>query len=297
MLIPYLGEILSVTAAGVWATAVILFKKSGETVHPIALNTFKNLLAIPLMILTLFAFGEPLLRDVAPAEYVVLLLSGILGIGLGDTLFFKSLNRLGAGLSAIVVSMYSPFVIALSIIALDEEMSLWQALGAAMTVAAVLTATVERTHHHLSRADIIWGVIWGVAATIGMAGGIVLVKPMLNAGAPILWVSVVRLFGGQIILLLFLGMHQERKIIMASLWARRGMVFTLIGSLLGGYISMLCWLGGMKYTQASTASVLNQLSTIFTFIFGALFLKEQINLQRGIGIALAIGGALLVSFG
>ena len=49
----YLGEILSVVAAILWAFAVILFKKSGESVHPIALNLFKNIFAMALFIATI----------------------------------------------------------------------------------------------------------------------------------------------------------------------------------------------------------------------------------------------------
>ncbi|UCC45647.1 MAG: EamA family transporter, partial [Candidatus Zixiibacteriota bacterium] len=53
-LIPYQGETLALTAAIVWAVAVILFKKSGETVHPIGLNLFKDVLAAVLFVPTLW---------------------------------------------------------------------------------------------------------------------------------------------------------------------------------------------------------------------------------------------------
>jgi drug/metabolite transporter (DMT)-like permease len=60
---------------------------------------------------------------------------------------------------------------------------------------------------------------------------------------------------------------------------------------------MFVWLAGMKYTQASIASALNQTSTIFIFIFAAIFLKESINLKRTIGIILAFIGSFLVLSG
>ena len=97
---PYLGQSLALMTAIVWACAVILFKKSGETVHPIALNLFKNILALVLFLPTLWIFGETLFRPAPAGEYLLLMFSGILGIGVGDTLFFKSLNRVGAGSSS-----------------------------------------------------------------------------------------------------------------------------------------------------------------------------------------------------
>jgi drug/metabolite transporter (DMT)-like permease len=59
---------------------------------------------------------------------------------------------------------------------------------------------------------------------------------------------------------------------------------------------MATWVGGMKYTQASIASALNQTSTIFIFIFAGIILKEPLNLKRTIAIAMAFIGMLLVSF-
>ena len=55
--------------------------------------------------------------------------------------------------------------------------------------------------------------------------------------------------------------------------------------------------GGMKFTQASVASALNQTSTIFIFIFAGLFLKDPVTFKRAIGIFLAFLGSFLVSFG
>ena len=62
--IPYIGEILSLLTAVFWAVAVILFKKSGETVHPLGLNLFKNALGFLLILITLGVFKEALFHPV-----------------------------------------------------------------------------------------------------------------------------------------------------------------------------------------------------------------------------------------
>ena len=121
---PYLGETFALLAALVWAFAVILFKKSGETVHPLALNLFKNALAAGLFLPTMAIFGETLARQAPASDYLLLLLSGALGIGIGDAMFFKSLNCIGAGLWSIVSCLYSPFIISLSMIWLGERLVL-----------------------------------------------------------------------------------------------------------------------------------------------------------------------------
>ena len=78
-----------------------------------------------------------MLRDVPAYDYWMLLVSGALGIGISDTFFFMSLNRLGAALSAIVDCLYSPFIIGLSVLWLGESLSVIQILGVVMIVSAV----------------------------------------------------------------------------------------------------------------------------------------------------------------
>ncbi len=52
----------------------------------------------------------------------------------------------------------------------------------------------------------------------------------------------------------------------------------------------------MKYTTASQAAILNQMSTIYIFILAALFLKETITGPKTLAIALALTGAGLTIF-
>ena len=292
----HLGEALALLTAVVWAVAIILFKRSGEAVHPLGLNFFKNSLATILLIPTMMIAGETIFR-VAPAwEYGLLLLSGAFGIGLGDTLFLKSLNNLGAGLSAIVICLYSPVIIVLSLIFLGESLSFWQVVGALVIVSAVLSASLERTSKDLDRSMIIKGIAYGAAAQLVNGIAIVMIKPLLDR-SPLLWVTEVRLIGGVVVLAMVLAVHSRRRSIMASVVSRARWGYTLSGSFTGAYLAMMLWLGGMKLTQASTASALNQTSNVFIFIFAWLILKEPISRIRVIGIVAAVGGAFLVTFG
>lgn len=293
--IPYLGESFALATAIVWAIAVILFKKSGESVHPMGLNLFKNLLAVILFLPTLW-FYEGFIMYTAPWEdYLLLLASGALGIGIADTMFFACLNRLGAGLTAIVDCFYAPFIIGLSMLWLGEVLSLIQVVGVVLIISAVLTATYPRQSNSIDRKNLIVGITYGILALALMALGIVMIKPLLNR-SPLLWVTETRLVGGVVILLLMLAFHPTRRKIIKSVYAAGGRTYTVTGSVIGGYAAMLIWLAGMKFTQVSTAAALNQTTNIFIFIFAALFLKEKINFQRSVGIILAVFGALLVTF-
>lgn len=292
----HLGETFSLLAAINWAFAVILFKKSGETVHPIGLNLFKNILSIVLLIPTIYVFGQTLFYPAPSSHYLLFLLSGALGIGLADTLFFKSLNLLGAGLSAVVMCMYSPFIIILSFLYLDEALTLVQFIGVVVILFAVLTATGRENSSDIGKKAVLRGILLGVISMACNAVGVVAIKPVLEI-SPLLWVTEVRLIGGAIVLLLVLALHSSRRTIIRSVFSTKRWGYTVSGSFMGAYLAMIIWLAGMKYTQASIAAALNQTSTIFTFIFAALLLREKVTPLRVLGILFGFSGVLLVTFG
>jgi len=294
--IPYLGECLALLCAIIWALAVIFFRKSGEMIHPLTLNAFKNLLAFGLFLPTMWLFNEKILRLAPTSDYLMLLLSGALGLGIGDTLFLTSLNFLGAGLTGIVGCLYSPFIISLAVIMLGESLSGMQITGALLIISAILISTVKIEKGGITRRKLLIGIGCGALGTAATAFGVVLIKPLLER-SPLLWATEVRLVGGVLALVLFLILYPGRGKIINSLFLTRNWLFPILGSLLGAYLAMVIWLGGMKYTQASVAAVLNQTSTIFVFIFAGIILKEPVTLRRMIGILLAFLGVLLVYFG
>jgi drug/metabolite transporter (DMT)-like permease len=294
--IPHIGEILSLLTAVFWAVAVILFKKSGETVHPIGLNLFKNALGFLLLLVTLGVFKEALLHQVPLVDYMLLMLSGAIGIGIGDTLFFACLNLIGAGLTAIVDCLYSPFIIALSVLFLGERLTFLQIFGAVLVVFAVLTVSLKRGGLDIDRRKLVQGIIFGALAMLSTAVGVVIVKPLLSR-IPFLWATEVRLLGALLSLILIVLFHPGRRKILSSILDKKSRLYVISGSFFGAYMAMLFWLGGMKFTQASIASALNQTNSIFIVILAAVWLKEPLNARRIFGIIIAFLGVILVSFG
>src|SRR5690349_25171536 len=133
-----LGEFYSLACALVWAIAVVLFKKSGESLAPVPLNLFKNVVGLVLMLVTVLAFTGAAWPGIPPAAVAVALLSGFLGIGLGDTLYFRALNEIGASRMAVAQTLYSPFVIVLSSLYLAERLGALQMAGVALVIGGIL---------------------------------------------------------------------------------------------------------------------------------------------------------------
>ena len=53
---------MSLLSAVFWALAVVMMKRVGEKIHPIAINLFKNATGVILISMTLYIIGEPLIN-------------------------------------------------------------------------------------------------------------------------------------------------------------------------------------------------------------------------------------------
>jgi len=290
------GKFFALGSALIWAVAVILFRISGRTVHPLGLNFVKSLVSCVLLVPTIWLLNQPLLPSLPFKSYGWLLLSGIIGIALSDTLLFESLNRLGASLSAIVSCSYSPFVIILASIFLFESMTLWQLIGVAFIILAVVMISHKNGINTLSPKKLVTGVILGLLAMLAMAVSIVLMKPVL-AHSSVLWATMVRTLGGGVVLFLVIQIHPKRRNITRSILSPQNRKPMLSGSFLGGYAALLAWMAGMKYTFVSVASVLNQMNSVFIFVLGVLILKEPATPKKVLALGIAFCGVILVLLG
>lgn len=291
---PHLGEILSVLAAVVWAFSVVLFRLSGKAMGPLALNFFKNIVASVLLLATFPIVGQDILRDAPLLDYVLLAVSGVLGITVADTLFFKSLNIVGAGLSQVVSLAYSPFVILFTFAFLGERLSVGDVTGAAMILAGILLTTGHTPPAGITRRDLRSGIALATLSVALMALGIAIAKPALNR-SPVLWATSVRLYAGVLALIVVTLVSPRRRYVWSTLVPSSAWKFSLPGAILGAYVAMIVWIAGMKFTQASTAAILNQSSAVFVLPIAALVLKEPVTRRKLGAVALAIAGVTLVA--
>lgn len=287
------GSFYSVATAAAWAVAVILFKRSGESIDPIALNVLKGVVALSLMVVTFLAIDELPVR--APAvELWTLAVSGAVGIGFADTLFFVSLNILGASRQAIIDCAYAPAIVVIAYLLLGERLAWVDGVGAILIVGAMLLVVARRSYGDLTASRMWLGLGAGVLAVVSMGLSIVWVKPLL-ASYDVLFATMVRLAGGLAALLPVVLFHpRSRRQAVAAFRPQRAWRYAVPGAIMGNYVALLFWIAGFKYAPASIAAILNQTATVFTVVLAAIFLAEPIDRRRAVAVALGVTGSVLV---
>jgi drug/metabolite transporter (DMT)-like permease len=289
------GEFFSLAAAVIWGCAVIFLTKSGETISPFDLNVFRVAVSTPLLAVTVLAAGQSLLLRVPAADYLVLFASGIIGIAISDTLFHQSLNRIGAGIAAIVDSLYSPFVVLAAFLMLGERLGVRHFAGMALVLTGVLVAARHDPPKGATARQMAVGVACGVLAMATVAFGIVLAKPVLNR-SPVLWATTMRQVGALAVMLPAAALSSRRRQSFSIFRATRRWKYSLPATLLGSYLALICWVAGMKYTQAGIAAILNQTSTIYVLLLATIFLKEPLTRKKVAASAVAIAGIVLITY-
>ncbi len=287
------GEFFALSSALTWALAVILLRRSGETLPPFELNLFKTFFGIVLMIPTILLVDGLKLPEYTLIELSLVFASGVLGIAVADTWYLKALNMMGASRTGIVSSLFSPFVILLSATFLGERLVPWQWLGLALVLSGVLLVTWRRHQSIVDASDVKKGVMYGVGAVFMMAVGIVIVKEILETGS-FLWTVQLRQVGGIAGMLTLLLVPARRKSVRNNFSKPQPWGTVMFASFMGAYFALILWLAGYKLIDASVASVLNETNVAFIVLLAWLMLGEQINRRKLAGLGLTLGGVTIM---
>ena len=302
------GEFFALASPLCWALAIVLFRRSGETMPPFELNLLKNSVALFCMVLTLLGVlllgamdsglneavpAGPFLPEFSGWDWFIILGSGALGMAAADTLYLRTLNLVGAGRAGIIGSLLSPFVIVMSAVYLAERLTSWQWAGFALVMTGILVVAIKRYQTEVSAELLRKGLFIGIAAVAMMALGIVMVKPVLEQG-PFLWVVTLRLFGGVAAMVLLVAVRHQWRNLLAVYRKPHPWKLTLVACLLSGYVGSLLWLAGYKLIPASEASIYNEAQGGFMVLLAWLILKEPITSRKILGIILTVAGVMVM---
>lgn len=290
-----IGEAMALGSAATWAVGVILARQLGAHLPPLALNLLKNGLVLAVLAPVALVVHAGTWPSLPTTELAIVVASGVIGIALADTLYFRALNELGAGRMGVIGNLYSPLVLLLGFVFLDERLGAGQWVGFALVGLGVLLVSRPpgewKTHpQHTTR-----GVVLGLLAIALMAVAIVMVKRTLET-QPLLWVTLLRLAGavaGLLVLTTLPTMRARMRFVAADVpWHR-----LVLAALIGQGLSMVLWLGGYKFTSASVAAILNESASVFLVVLAALWLREPLGKRAFLGVVLTFSGIACMLLG
>lgn len=288
-----LGDLMALGCAAAWALAVIAFRGL-RAVDSTALNLFKNVLAVALLLLTMVALGLSFQSDRPSADWGALVLSGVLGLAVADTLFLSGLRRVDASVAGISECIYSPSVLLLAGWVLGEPMTPSLLGGAALVVLGLVIVAWPPGSSGPSSVDRVdrLGLLLCLSGVMTTAVAVILAKPALEQ-SHLVEATTVRLLAGAAALFLAELLRGRGRQALGLFTPQPAWRLAVPGAVLGTYVAMILWLGGMKYGTASRAALLNQSGAVFVLLFSRLS-GEVVSWRRVAGALVAMTGVLAV---
>jgi len=284
------GEIAALSTAILWAIATVIYGKVGITIPPLLLNAIKGILAIASIGLTIIIWrGDTAALPLIPM--ILLLASGAIGIGLGDTAFFNTLKNLGARRTLLLETLAPPLTAVLAAIFLNEQLTLQSWGGIFLTVAGVAWVITERSPQGaISAQNLKTGVIWGLLAELAQATGAVLSRTaLMNTSVSPLWSSLLRISAGVAIAILLILLQGRQKQFLQIQWTWRVVGLLIVAAFIGTHLAIWLQQTGLKYAPAGVAQTLASTSPLFALPLAALQ-GDRITPRALGGVCLAIAG-------
>ncbi|MBE9128924.1 MULTISPECIES: DMT family transporter [unclassified Coleofasciculus] len=307
------GELAALGAAGLWAVSTVVYGRLGRSYPPVQLNLMKGAIAIALILLTLLITGKPLLSlDITACG--LLLLSGAVGIALGDTAYFAALNCLGARRALLMETLAPPLVAILALIFLGEKLPINAWCGIVLTILGVAWVIAERVPGSTIRQQqLLRGIGFGILAALAQASGAVLSRAALTQAAiSPLWAALLRLSAGVVILFPSTLLYQlavkrwtspassptndkteHQGLHLKALPSRRALTAIFFAAFAGTYLAIWLQQTALKYTAAGIAQTLITTSPLFVLPI-LVALGEVVTIRAVLGVLVAVGGIVLL---
>jgi drug/metabolite transporter (DMT)-like permease len=288
----FIGESAALSAAILWAISSVIYSRLGLKITPLQLNLYKGIIAIALIAITLAIQGTALI-NLSTSTVVLLIISGMIGIGLGDTAYFSALNSLGARRTLLLETSSPPMGALLALIFIGEQLASSSWCGIFLTILGIAWVISERNPvDQISVSS--QGIMWGILAAIAQALGAVISRyALIQSAVSPLESTLIRLIGGTVIVigLLFVPVTKQTK--MQWQLSRRSLGVIAIAAFGSTYLGI--WLQQISLKFAPTGIAQTFLATSPLFILPIVALQgEKISLRAILGVVISLAGIALM---
>ncbi len=305
------GEFAALGGALCWALASIFFADIGIRVRAVNLNLIKGMLASLMMISTL-AVGTMAgvatiswqsFAEIGQITYSLLMLSGIIGIGIGDSVYFACLRRIGPQKGLMLESTAPVMAALLALLLFHEHLPVSGWVGIWLTSAGVIFV-VRWSRAQKEYANSAAGITFGFLAAAAQAAGIVLSRMALAenqieplASSLIRLVSGLFFMGGYICMMHLLAKpataYQSLADAVRSIRQRQLSRKLIIAVFIGTFVALWLQQIAVKHTGAGIAQTLLATCPLFGMLFGVMRGQRQ-SLPVWLGLLLGLSGISLL---
>lgn len=295
----YIGEMAAIATAFLWAITSVAFEDAGKRIGSVNLNLLRLLFGF--VFLSLFMTitrGMPIPLDASPQAWGWLILSGVVGIVIGDLMLFEAFVLIGARISMLIYASVPPITAIIAYLFLGESMSGQQIAGMLITLSGIAIVILDGKKKsatskklHLNRS--LLGILLAFGGAIGQAAGYIIGK--YGMGTYDAFASTqIRLIGAIVAFSVLFTFKGYWKTFLPSFKHIKALKSTIIGAFFGPFIGISLSLFAVQRINPGVASTLIAITPIVLIPYAVLVKKEKIVLKEVIGSFIAIGGLAIM---
>lgn len=290
-----LGELISLGTAFCWTITVVSFEYAGKRVGSLPVNIIRLIVGFFLLGITLWITrGAFIPLDATFYAWKWLIISGFIGLVIGDLFLFQAFVDVGGRISLLIMSAVPPVSAVLAYLFLNETISGIDLVGMTITISAIVFVVLSKKeknipfHPHIKR-----GIIFAIIGAFAQAIGLIFSKTGMgdyNAFASTQIRIIAAIFGFAI----FIFFKREWNNVGKAFFNKKAMYFILLGSLFGPFLGVSSSLAAMQYVEVGVATTIAQLNVILIIPFSIILFKDKVSIREIIGAVVAFLGVVIL---
>lgn len=274
-----------VMASIIWSLHPALIFRFKNYVKPITYTAIRAIAAMVFLLL-IVPFSEVRLSGLKPSTMVIVIVSAILGPGIGDASYAKAIQLIGSSLAVVISYTYIFIAQSIAVVFLGETLSAFTVTGTILAFTGVVIATFRGPTNSFKLHGIGYAVAtsvsWGIATSM-----IKIALKQVDAFA----LTIVRI---AIIALFFLPLGLAIEGVPRRDSAKAIFILAIVTGVLGWGIGMYLFIYSISAIGVSITAIATALTPVLAQITTKLFTKEHLSKNNIIG-ALMISVGIVVS--
>ena len=291
----YLGELCALLTACCWSCSALAFSAATLRVGPFRLNVTRLIMASVLLFATVVLAGIDI--HLSSSQLRNLVVSGIVGLVIGDTFLFKSYEIIGPRLGMLIMSVAPAFSALLAFFLLGEVMGWIAIAGMAVTLSGIAIVVLERREKSSSeRGTHLDGILFGFIAAIGQGVALVLAKMAFIEGPVNGFLATFIRIGSSVIVIFPLARFAGEYTKFFAVYAgdRKAVWLTILGAIFGPYLGITFSLISVAHTSVGVAATLMATVPIIMLPLSKYVQKEHISWRAVVGAFVAVAGVAIL---
>jgi DME family drug/metabolite transporter len=295
-----IGEFAALGAAITWAVAPIMYKQALSGVSPVSANIVRCASNAGFLVLFLVASGlAGVLASLPVGVAVVVIVSGLVGLGVGDTLYMFALKSIGVARAVPLATSYPLFSLLWATLLLGQAVTASAVVGTLVILLGIWLLSrqkAENKFHVHGRAltgvavSLLAALSWSVSIT--MMDFAVTMPGVVGGFAVNYAIVTVRITGMALVLLALAPLLDRGHGFLKLSW--KAIVLLCVGGLVANGLGWLLMNYSFLNIAAAQAVPISSTTPLFSALAGFAFFHEKITRDNTLGAILVVVGVALI---